>query len=226
MPNVAWKFYDVLIVMLVVSIGIILISFLMLALLGDSNLASRFARYTSSLFVIIFIFSWIKIKYGLTKEALGIRKPNSSILLYTIVIMMAVLIYYLLIRLHLINVVSISNFSHKSYSITDYILLPLSIIGFASIVLTPITEEIFMRGFVYGYLRQRTGVISALLIQALIFSLYHYGIDNDVTSLFIIWFIGLILGILYEITGSLYPSMVFHGVYNYIALIYIALPNR
>ena len=84
-------------------------------------------------------------------------------------------------------------------------------------VWTPITEEIFFRGFVFGGLIPRLGVWWAMAASALIFSLFH--IDPGV--LVPIFITGFLLAGLYRLTGSLWPGIVAHAGQNAVALLAI-----
>jgi uncharacterized protein len=76
-------------------------------------------------------------------------------------------------------------------------------------VLTPIAEELFFRGVLYGGLR-RYGVVVAVIASALLFGLAH-GI-NVVLPVAVV--LGALNALLYERSGSIYPSMIAHGVHN------------
>jgi len=108
----------------------------------------------------------------------------------------------------------------KEFSFLHLILIPLSIQGVASIVLSPIGEEILDRGLYYGYLRQKVGVPLAIAAQALISSALHLSFTaDDAGTLFVSRAIAaLLFGVLYESTGSLYTSMICHAVINYGAI--------
>jgi uncharacterized protein len=86
---------------------------------------------------------------------------------------------------------------------------------FVAAVIAPISEEIFFRGFLYGGLRRRIGVVGAMLVSTLFFTGLHLSFD-----LFIpIFLLGLFLAWLYEYTGSLYPGILLHAENNALSLI-------
>lgn len=96
-------------------------------------------------------------------------------------------------------------------------LLPFLVGGF----LVPIGEEVFYRGFLFPPLRERTGVIAAILLSALIFTLTHF---NQ------IWFIeiflvGAVLGWLFHRFQSLLPGVLTHIILNSgrLLMIYLAM---
>ncbi len=86
---------------------------------------------------------------------------------------------------------------------------------FAAAVVAPVSEEIFFRGFLYGGLRGRIGVVGAMIVSTLFFTGLHLS-----AALFIpIFVLGLSLAWLYEYTGSLYPGILLHAVNNALSLI-------
>lgn len=76
-------------------------------------------------------------------------------------------------------------------------------------VLTPVAEELFFRGVLYGGLR-RYGVVVALVVSSLLFGLAH-GV-NVVLPVAVM--LGVLNALLYERSGSIWPSVVAHGVHN------------
>ena len=87
-------------------------------------------------------------------------------------------------------------------------------------VISPVYEEIFYRGFIYRWLRTRTGKVLSLLISSLIFTVAHYPTLNAMPVNFIS---GIIFAWTYERTGSVWPAILIHGAFNSIAVILTAL---
>ncbi len=83
--------------------------------------------------------------------------------------------------------------------------------------LVPLSEELFFRGMLYGTLRERWGILPAVLISALLFALAHF-LPVLMPALFVM---GLILALLREYTGSVVPGILLHAMQNGIALIAI-----
>lgn len=220
-PVATWTIKDILIVTsCVFSIGLIFY-ILTLIVFGDDKTAFQFAWYVALLLTLFLPLFWLKRKYGLSKEVLGLRKGHLKLSSLIIIGILPALIYSFLLRMTpLWHYSALANMKVSDYYI--YIILaPLSINGFALLVLTPISEEILDRGFIYGYLRRRFGITSGLILQALFFSLSHpsYLFGNTIPLIIIGVVVGLIFGILYEITGSLYPSIICHSVINYLFIL-------
>ena len=75
----------------------------------------------------------------------------------------------------------------------------------------PFGEELVFRGVLYTWLR-RWGVVVALLVSALIFGLSH-GINVVFPATVVL---GLLLAFAYERSGSIWPGVVGHILYNLI----------
>lgn len=82
---------------------------------------------------------------------------------------------------------------------------------------TPLTEELFFRGFIFAGLIHRFGVAGALVSSAMIFSAFHLLAGPGV--LVPIFITGLLLAWLYHRTGSLWPSIAAHAGQNGVALL-------
>lgn len=91
----------------------------------------------------------------------------------------------------------------------------------AAAVVAPICEELFFRGMLYRYLRRRWPVWLAVLVAATIFAVLHF--IPILIPVFL--FLGLMLTIQYEITGSLTNSMLLHAAGNAVTtvLVYLSL---
>jgi membrane protease YdiL (CAAX protease family) len=81
-------------------------------------------------------------------------------------------------------------------------------------VIVPIGEEIFFRGLVLGALRRALNRHVAVVVSALFFAAAHL----QLVELLPIVILGLVLGYLYDLTGSLVPGMTAHGLNNLAAI--------
>jgi membrane protease YdiL (CAAX protease family) len=84
-------------------------------------------------------------------------------------------------------------------------------------VIAPLGEELFFRGFFFGALRNWRGPAIAAVLSGGLFGLIHAG-SAPVGYLVPLAFFGMGLCLLYELTGSLYPSIALHALNNSIAL--------
>jgi membrane protease YdiL (CAAX protease family) len=85
----------------------------------------------------------------------------------------------------------------------------------------PFAEELLFRGLLYGWLRRRLGVPAAALLSALLFS----GLHRIVWLIPALAVIGVILALVYEKSGSLWPAVIVHALFNSVGvvLVYLAL---
>jgi uncharacterized protein len=89
--------------------------------------------------------------------------------------------------------------------------------GFLIVIVAPLSEEIFFRGFLFrGMSRTMGGVVAALLASA-IWGLFHYTGPETWGVVVQITVFGLWLSWLYERTGSIYPTIAVHTVNNAVA---------
>jgi membrane protease YdiL (CAAX protease family) len=89
-----------------------------------------------------------------------------------------------------------------------------ALLGLIVGIVVPIGEEVFFRGLVLGALRRALNRHAAVAVSALFFAAAHL----QLVELLPILILGLVLGYLYEFTGSLVPGMIAHGVNNLAAL--------
>ena len=86
-------------------------------------------------------------------------------------------------------------------------------------IVAPFVEELLYRGLGYGLLTQFIAVVPAILITGLAFGLAH----GLVLGLPVLAFFGITLAWLRWQTGSVYPGMVVHGIFNALALAPVVL---
>lgn len=89
-------------------------------------------------------------------------------------------------------------------------------------LLAPVVEEILMRGLVLGGLRETWGVLGALLLSSLLFAVLHFNMVQTLSA----FVCGLVLGLLYLKTGSVFCCILAHGGYNLISYLAEILPRR
>jgi hypothetical protein len=85
------------------------------------------------------------------------------------------------------------------------------------VVLAPVVEELFFRGFLYQALRQRWGANVAIIASGVLFSLAHFSLYLLVP----IAVIGFALAYLYERTDSLGPPIMLHALNNLISVVVV-----
>jgi hypothetical protein len=89
--------------------------------------------------------------------------------------------------------------------------------GFVIIVVAPIAEEFFFRGFFYRALRSRLGIMAAAAIDGVVFGLIHYTGSDTLELLPILGGLGFMFCLVYERTGTLYTVIGLHALNNTVA---------
>ncbi len=85
-------------------------------------------------------------------------------------------------------------------------------------VWTPLTEEIFFRGFVFAGLSRRFGAVTAVALSAAVFSLFHV-VPGVLLPIFVT---GILLAWLCHRTRSIWPCIAVHAGQNALALSVVA----
>lgn len=104
--------------------------------------------------------------------------------------------------------------------------LQLFTIIFSIVVLAPFVEEFLFRGLIHNYIKKKGGKKTAILVTSLLFGFFHYsssqGIGNYVIIAMIV-ILGFFLSLIYEKTGSLITSILFHMFFNLLSTLLIFL---
>jgi uncharacterized protein len=89
--------------------------------------------------------------------------------------------------------------------------------GIVVIVVAPIGEEFFFRGFFYRALRSRLTILTAAAIDGVVFGLIHYSGSDTLELLPVLAFLGFVFCLVYERTKTLYTVIALHAFNNSIA---------
>lgn len=84
------------------------------------------------------------------------------------------------------------------------------------IVVAPVCEELFFRGFLFRVLRMRMPLFAAALIDGVVFGAVH-GASTSVAALPILAFLGIVFCYVYERTGTLFATIALHALNNTIS---------
>jgi uncharacterized protein len=146
-------------------------------------------------------------------EALGLRKPTAppvklAITAYAAYFAFA-LAYSALVNPHQKDLT-------RDLGYGDGVLASL-IAGLLIVIVAPIAEETFFRGFLFGGLRTSMRFIWAALISAAIFGAFHYTGPGSLAVLPQLGALGVTQAWLYERSGSIYPTIAVHMLNNAIA---------
>ena len=90
-----------------------------------------------------------------------------------------------------------------------------AVLLFAGVAVAPaICEELLFRGVVLQSLRRSVGAPTAVLLTAALFGLFHLNLAQLPTTVVV----GLVLGGLVVLSGSIWPAMLLHALHNGVAV--------
>ena len=90
-------------------------------------------------------------------------------------------------------------------------------VGLAVIVVAPVTEELFFRGFFYRALRTRMRVLWAVLIDSAVFAVIHVQYIAEPAIFIVIAAFAVAACLVYERTGSIFAAIAIHAAFNTVA---------
>jgi membrane protease YdiL (CAAX protease family) len=88
-----------------------------------------------------------------------------------------------------------------------------------AVVVAPIAEELFFRGIVYRFFKEKIGLSLAMLLSAVLFAMVH----NSLHAFAGLVVLGILLAHLYERTGDIRVPIFFHAAFNLTSLIVLSL---
>lgn len=167
----------------------------------DSSIAIFISLLISSVLIERFRSQNYYFTFGLTITRSTLREILFSFLLVSLPFA------FLSVLLYLLN---FNNFT--SFEITR------NFIYFTSFIfLYALIEELIFRGIIFQALIDRFGIVFTAVFTSLIFSLFHIYNGNFSTFAFINTFLaGMVLGLMYYQTRSLYLPIFFHFFWNFL----------
>ena len=149
------------------------------------------------------------------REYLALRWPRRRAVVLSLVGMIALIAAMELLSYVLKREV-VPEFLLEAFKTSPVILLVLTVV-----VAAPVWEEVLMRGFLFEGLASRWGGIAAVVITSLVFASLH--LQYDLYGMGQVLAMGLYLGAVRMITGSVYTTILLHFAANAFALIELAL---
>ncbi len=161
---------------------------------------------------------------GISWADLGLKRPKLSDIARAIPVFVGYFLLLISVMFVLSQAVTSINVDQKQqlgFNDAASGFGPLVLIFLALVVFTPIVEEILVRGFLYGGLRNHMPKLRAALITSLLFGFAHLqlggnapplwvaAIDTFILSMFLIW--------LREKTGNLWAGITVHMLKNGLA---------
>lgn len=89
------------------------------------------------------------------------------------------------------------------------------VLAIFGVLIAPLFEELFFRGFLYPALYRRIGFIAALVLTSVLFAFTHEGqLAHAWAPLLVLFVVGMVLTYVRERTGSVAKSFLVHAGYN------------
>lgn len=170
--------------------------------------------------IVLFLPMWVFVirKYKTNLADFGFKKIALKKMLF---IALGSYVFYLILATLITTILFSNNLDIPGYhSQASYIelfgsdRLGITVAILVIVILAPIIEEFFFRGFVYRILTKIWPVWLGSLMTAIMFAAVHFQLE----SFFPILLLGLFLNFTYQKSGSLWTSITFHSLNNAIAL--------
>lgn len=169
---------------------------------------------------LIIIIPWLSLslkKYKLSFKSLGIIKTG---VWETIKLVFSGYFLFLGITLIISLIVIYTGIQIPGYQIQQKLLplfgdstLNIALTGIAVVIIAPVLEEIFFRGFLLRSLSDKWGIAWGSILSAALFAIIHMQFESIIP----IFILGLIINSLVIRSKSILPSIFFHVFNNAIA---------
>lgn len=164
---------------------------------------------------------------GQLPEVLGFRSPSGREIAAAIVLWAVLFFPFRLVHLAWLEVLMTLGAEPEAQPLVESFRQVVSrgawaaAVGYAlpGAIVAPVVEETLFRGLLYGTLRRSVSPVGAAVVTSALFGAVHLSLSASVT----IFALSLVLCYLYERTGSLYPAVAFHAVFNTATYVFLAL---
>lgn len=158
---------------------------------------------------VINIFIFMFILYKTNNLNLRINSNINKLSLLTLSAIMGISFYML--SMGIITFFDLTRYSSQYIDTMEILSSGGIILNIISVgIITPISEELMLRGLVYNNLKKYINIRSAIFIQALLFGILHMNIIQGTYAVLA----GILIGYVYEKSNSLIASSVFHISFN------------
>lgn len=165
---------------------------------------------------IAVIFLWRKVSW----KELGFNRFNANQLALGCGLLVGV---YMLVIIN--NLVMISLGVTTQADVISELLGEINapyLFAFTTVIVAPITEEMFFRGFLFKGLREKYGWVNALMFSSMIFAIFH----GQLATLLPTFLLGALFSYLYQRTDSVFPGMFLHFTVNAMGPLVLLFANQ
>jgi len=204
--SVPWSIFDTWLgVGLLVVLNIIFLTAIVLGYKGQAmqNVGILFVELLY-LLPLVLIFAWRRISWkylGFGKFSLQTMGLGCGLLIagYLIIILHNLVLYALGVDTQGDQISQI--FSELDSPVWLFLV---------GVVIAPVVEEIFFRGFLFQGFRQKYGWVAGMLLSSFIFAAAHL----DPVSFIPTFILGSVLAFVYHRSNSVWPGIIFHFMVN------------
>jgi membrane protease YdiL (CAAX protease family) len=224
---IAWGPRDIAFaIALALAVGFVLVSLIVAPIAAASGSSNSVPALTAGI-VVTLLFDvalfgsaafFSVMRYRSPWSVLGLRPLSTKELwpgLVTAIVAHVIIgVYAGLVRLLGVdNLLPGTNVPEKLFE--ERLVLPLT--GVATVLVAPLAEETFFRGFVFGGLR-RYGFFWAALVSGVLFSAAHLSVGG----LLPLALVGILFAWVYSRTGSLWTNVYAHLIFNLVSFVALA----
>ena len=220
---VPWKTLDVVVgVVTLVALGLLLILVVGLVVGGDSELGTesgvRLAVAGGISGVIMLLISWLigPARYRVPLSSLGLRPPvpqGPAQLLLPVLVLIASLAFTGIYSV-VVSALGWDVPQTLPEGLDGEGPVVIGLLAVIVVLLVPLAEEVFFRGFMLSGLVGSLGFVGAAIVSSLVFALFHI----DPRIMLPIFVTGLLFAWLYNRTGSVWSCSAAHAMQNALAL--------
>lgn len=209
-----WRRTDPLAGLAAAALALVLLSTLVVAITGDSGLDAILGLQTALELTFIGVAAGFAVRrYGRILDVLGFRRPVGGAWWEAA----GVLLLYIVAAVAYGAILG----PPEQKDLADDLGFHVSTVGAIAsglviVVIGPIAEETFFRGFLFGSLRASMPMWPAALISGALFGLIHLS-TGDFSVVPPLALLGILLAWLYARTDSILPSIAVHVVNNALA---------
>lgn len=179
--------------------------------------------YILTAFLVILVPRFVDKKYKSTRESLGLTELPTftdiglSALGFIVTIFVSGIILNILQNLNLVDSAQAQNVGYSNLTAS----FDRAIAFIALVVVTPFFEELIFRGWLYRNLKNKSGVIAAVILTSVLFGALHGQWNVGIT----VGLMSVMMCIEQELTGTIYAGILTHMIKNGVAfwLLYVVM---
>lgn len=170
----------------------------------------------SSILTVLALILVYKIKKRNCSEELQIKKTNSINICFAIILGISCWLF----NSGVLSLIEEAGLFSNQFQYMEDILAPLSsgsiVISIITVgIVAPFAEEFLFRGVIYNTLKKKISIRWTIVIQAILFGVFHGNLVQGTYAAFL----GLVFGYITYKTKSLWPAIIIHMVNNLVATI-------